>query len=159
MSFIQWQSWQILNRLSRSVEEVLANFPAVESSVWVGSDDSAWVSDITIHETATEMVLRIQMPSALDNLEVQISPETAVIQGKPLEYQVEGYFNVGLVPNLIPLPIAVHPDAVQAELHTNTLILILPKSGSTQRQRIAVQFSQDDRCLDRANLSNAKSCR
>jgi HSP20 family molecular chaperone IbpA len=150
----------MLNSLYQTVQEVLAAASSYEqaSTIWVGSSGSTWITDITVHETETDVTLRVQMPETLVDLEIKVSPETAVIQGKPIACDVEGYFSVGSIQNLIPLPIAVHPESVQAQLQDNVLVLVLPKSGRIQRQPIAVQVTSDDRCLKQPNVLNAE-CR
>jgi HSP20 family molecular chaperone IbpA len=160
MSFMNGPSWQMLNSLYQTLQEILAVATShnQESTVWVGSSDSTWISDITIQETDTEVILQVQMPEPLDELEIKISPETAVIQGKPIGCHVEGYFSVGSVQNLIPLPIAVHPESVQARMQDNMLFLVLPKSGRIQRQPIAVQLTPNDRGFEQPNVLDAK-CR
>jgi HSP20 family molecular chaperone IbpA len=158
MSFIQWQSWQLLNSLYQSVQEILANAPFIEeSTVWVGNSGSDWISDITIRETDTEMVLQFHLPDEFANLKVQVSPETVLIQGKLSGFDVEGYFNSGYVQNLIPLPIAVHPEVVQAKRQDDMLTLILPKFGRIQQQRIAVHFADDSEPFEQASIPNVES--
>lgn len=160
MSFTQWQSWQTLNSLYQSIQEIFANAPFIEeSTVWVGNSGSDWISDITIRETDTEMILQIHLPSEFANLKVQVSPETVLIQGKPTGSDVEGYFNSGHVQNLIPLPIAVHPEVVQAKIQNDILTLVLPKSGKIQQQRIAVHFTEDNNCFEQVSAPNVKSWR
>ncbi|WP_416674744.1 Hsp20/alpha crystallin family protein [Egbenema bharatensis] len=160
MSFTQWQSWQMLNSLYQTVQEILSEASSYEqaSTIWVGSSGSTWIADITIHETETDVTLRVQMPETLVDLKVKVSPETAVIQGKPIACDVEGYFSASSIQNLIPLPIAVHPESVQVKLQDNVLMLVLPKSGRIQRQTIAVQVTSDDRCLEQSNVLNAECC-
>jgi HSP20 family molecular chaperone IbpA len=107
----------------------------------VGSSGSDWISEVVFAETDTAITLQLHLPSELEDISIKVSAETAVIQGRRTD-DVEGYFCSGYIQNFIPLPIAVHPETVQAELNANVLTLILPKSGKIQQQRLTVPLKK-----------------
>jgi HSP20 family molecular chaperone IbpA len=147
MSLLFWQSLQALETIHQQIYASLTSLieSNCRSTVWLNTDGSDLISQIKIHETDTDMVLDIQLLEQLTNLEIQISSETAVIRARLLEDEVEGFFSSGQRQNIIPLPIAVHPEAVRAELHQTVLTLTLPKAGEIDRQCIALQV--DDKLL------------
>jgi HSP20 family molecular chaperone IbpA len=142
MSHIEWQSWQILSNLIQSLEELFVQFSALqETTIWVGSSGSDWISEIVFAETDATITLQIHLPLQLEDISIKVSSETAVIRGRRTD-DVEGYFCSGYVQNFIPLPIAVHPETVQAELNANLLTLILQKSGRIRQQRLTVPLKK-----------------
>jgi HSP20 family molecular chaperone IbpA len=159
MSLFEWQPLQILETLCQHLQDILTDLSTTcpTSTVWVGSNDATWISDITILETTRNVILSLQLPNVeLNDLDIQVSPETAVIQNRSAQNVVEGYFDPGPRQHLIPLPIAVHPEAVQAEFKHGNLVLILPKAGRTKRQRINVQVQDKSHDLDSAGISSAE---
>ncbi|GAB4384061.1 MAG: hypothetical protein Kow00121_47060 [Elainellaceae cyanobacterium] len=155
MALVHLQSMLVLETLLEQMQSALSGLSngCRESIVWVGSNNAAWIPEIEIHETDMEVVLHVQMPELqLQNLEIQISPETAVIQGNTTQDAVEGFFSSERFQHLIPLPFAVHPEAVQATFSASVLKLALPKSGRTQRQRIVMQLTEPDRAATSSEL-------
>lgn len=162
MSLLEWQPLHILETLYQQLQETLTDLSVAcpKSTVWVGSNGSTWISNITILETETKILLSIQVPDVeLKDLHVQVSPETAIIQSRSPQNVVEGYFDPGTQQHLIPLPIAVHPESVQAEFEHGNLVLILPKAGVSRRQRITVQVQDKIHYLDSAEITSAESYR
>lgn len=144
MSSLNWQTLQSLEVLHRKIQDVLADLShdRCESTVWVGSSGSTWIPEVKIRETAASIILEMQIPeSQLEGLDVQISPETAVIRAKSVHDVVEGFFSPAQMQHIIPLPMPVHPEAVQANLKQSTLTLVLPKSGAVERQRITLHLA------------------
>lgn len=131
------------HQMQETLTDVLRH--CYESHVWVGSNDGVtWISQIAIEETNSAVMLQVQIPKVLlQNLEIQISSETASLQSKLTSDDVEGFFSPGYIKNIIPLPISVHPEAIQAQLNGTVLTLILPKSSQVQRQRFTIQPTQD----------------
>jgi HSP20 family molecular chaperone IbpA len=144
MAALTWTALEVLDHLYQHIQ---ADFTGLlndrtELNLWVGSKDTTWISAVKLADLETEWVLQIQLPEGLNyqNLQVQITPETAVISYQKDE--VEGFFSSGRIQNLIPLPMAVHPEAVRVELQTDRLLLILPKTGWLQRQQVTFDFTQ-----------------
>lgn len=97
-----------------------------------------------MHYTETEIRLDIQLSNIpFQALELQISPETAVIRAKSLIGAVEGFFSADQLEGIIPFPMAVHPETVCAKLYHNVLTLTLPKSAQIDRQRLLIHFNQN----------------
>lgn len=148
----------LLTQMQTALDHLLStetetNSTETSSTVWVGSHNAAHMPDIKIHETDRTVTLFVYLPNLpLRDLEVYISSETAIIQGKSTQDEVEGYFSAEPFQHIIPLPILVHPEAVQASFDSSVLTLSLPKSGRIQRQRIAVKLD-NDRTSDPAVLS------
>lgn len=147
MSSFHRQFLAALEPLHQQMQDALTDVlhHCYESHVWVGSDDGViWISQIAIQETETNITLQIQIPKVLlQNLEIQISSETALLQSKLTTEEVEGFFSPGYIKNIIPLPISVHPEAIQAQLNGTVLTLVLPKSSQVRQQRFPVRLTKD----------------
>lgn len=162
MSLLYWQSLKTLEALHKIIQDAVTDWVnhCYNLQVWVGSDsEAAWISAIKIHETAASTILQIQLPhNPLQDLEIEISPETAILRGKLAKSEeVEGFFSPGWVQHIIPLPIPVHPEAVQAEIIHNTLVLTLPKSSQVRRRHIALKLTELPCPAPVAKLAQPKS--
>jgi HSP20 family molecular chaperone IbpA len=145
MSSIHWQLLSALEPIHQQIQTVLTQTVNrySQSTVWVDTNDDNWISAIKTHDTATKVVIEVQLSDdQLQDLEVQISSETAVIRARSTRDMVEGFFCAGLLESTIPLPISVHPEAVWATIDHNIITLVMPKSGKIDRQRIAVPLVQ-----------------
>jgi len=89
----------------------------------------------------------------LVKLNLQITPETVLIQGQPTEAAgVEGYFLPSGFQSLIPLPHRVHPETYETEIHQDGLTIQLAKDLRVQPFQVRIQVST-------ANLSDcSKMC-
>lgn len=143
MSSISWHSLRALETIHQQIQASLSSLlkNTHESTLWLGTDGAGLISEIKIRETETSILLDIQLLEQLTDLDVQVSPETAVICARSYQDEVEGYFSTGQLQNIIPLPISVHPETVHAELQDTTLTLVLPKAGKIDRQRISLPVS------------------
>lgn len=98
-----------------------------------------------MHYSETAIKLNVRLANVpFQDLEVQISPETAVIRAKSLLDTVEGFYSADRLEGIIPFPISVHPETVCTKLHHNILTLTLPKSSKIDRQCLSVRFDNHE---------------
>lgn len=145
MSLLHRQALSVLETLHQQIQTVLTDLAneCPQSTVWVATNDTNWISEIRMHYTETEVKLDVWLSDIpFQALELHISPETAVIRAKSLLDMVEGFFSAEHLEGIIPFPVAVHPETVSASLQHNLLSLTLPKSGQIERQRLLVRFNQ-----------------
>lgn len=138
-----WQSFQIWQRLQQYLETVMTRMlhDSCESTIWVGNQGSTWITAIEIQETASELVLQIQMPQVnIEDLEIEVTQETAMIRGRQRQFDVEGCFQAGRFQSIIPFPMPTHPEAVRVEFQESVMRVVLPKLGTTQRQSVKVNL-------------------
>jgi HSP20 family molecular chaperone IbpA len=105
-------------------------------------------------EKDVTLILKVHISDIhLVKLNLQITPETVLIQGQPTEAAgVEGYFLPSGFQSLIPLPHRVHPEIYETEIHQDGLTIQLAK-------KLRVQPSQVRIPLSTANLSDcSKMC-
>ena len=134
----------ILSVLSQLLQESVANLlkDCHQSTLWVANTAQMPISEITIHETATEAVLTAYLADVdMKTLKVEASQETLLIQGQYSEsMSVDGYFSPQHFQSLIPLPYAVHPATIQAELKPGVLMIRFPKLGQIEPTRVKVEL-------------------
>lgn len=161
MPSTHWNFLAALDALHQKIQDTLTDGLLVsqQSRIWIGNNsETTWISGIEMHETETEIVLKILMaPVSFIDLDVQVSSETALIQGRLDTDAVEGFFAPVRVQHLIPLPIPVHPEAVRAHWKANQLTLTLPKTSRVHRQRIVVEMSEPG-CPVQAKFSQVEPC-
>jgi HSP20 family molecular chaperone IbpA len=139
-------AFHVLNELSQLFQDSIATLlkDAQQSTLWVGStaETETAITELTIHESQTEVVLRAYIPNVqMATLDVQIGQETVLIQGQGTESaEVEGYFRPSRFQSLIPLPYCVHPETVQAFLEQDVLTIRFPKQGEIQPSRVRVEL-------------------
>ena len=141
MSVCQWQVLQVLDILSHHIHHLLNGSiqTTCESTLWIGDRGATWLQAVQVWETEHEITLSAKVPNLVpDSLEVEVTPETVLIQGKsrkPLDQQ--NYFDLefctNLFQSLIPLPVPVQTHAVLAELQDNHLMLTLQKAWRSRR--------------------------
>lgn len=109
---------------------------------WMGHIQEDPILSITINETETDFVLKVCISDIhLVKLDVQITPETILIQGQPTEAAgVEGYFRPKDFNSLIPLPHPIQPEISLAEMQPDGLILQLAKQLGNQQPKVRIQL-------------------
>jgi HSP20 family molecular chaperone IbpA len=75
-------------------------------------------------------------------LEVQITPETVLIQGQWAETaEIHGYFRPAHFQSLIPLPCLVNTETAQATLAEQVLTLQLDKQDDSQFSKVRIELA------------------
>ncbi|RUR78755.1 Hsp20/alpha crystallin family protein [Chlorogloeopsis fritschii PCC 9212] len=138
-------SWQILQRLSifeqylySVIREFLYSYG--EDTIWIyEGGTTSGVSTIEIEETDTEIIIQADISDIeAENLEVQVSPETALIKGKEVTLtEIFSSFDFEFCPSqfqiVIPLPSLIQPHATIAEFNDGILKLTFQKSYNKKR--------------------------
>ncbi len=132
-----------LNQLLQHSCQTLLN-QCQQSTFWIANTAETPVRGITIHESADLLLVDIALADVqLSTLTLQIAQETVLLSGEWAESgQVSGYFAGDRFQSLIPLPFAVHPESVHAELTQSGLQLSLPKQGQIQQSRMRIELNQ-----------------
>jgi HSP20 family protein len=141
MGLLQWEAWQRLNALHQYIYDLLQTLCSsmYGSTLWIGDNNSTWISVIQVLETDTEIVLHAEIPSRLANsLMIEVTQETIIIQGEwqrstePQDY-LDFEFYPGQFQSLIPLPAPIQSQTAIAELKGNRLVVTLQKSWQSRR--------------------------
>ena len=134
----------VLNTFTQIMQNSLVSIlkDCFQSTIWIGNSGETPVTTMTIYETQTEVILQIGIYNIdISTLDVQISPETLLIQGYWSELEnVEGYFRPSQFQTLIPLPYYINPQSVLAELEANLLQIRLPKPEKNSASKVKLKL-------------------
>ncbi|MCZ0903768.1 hypothetical protein ON021_28125, partial [Microcoleus sp. HI-ES] len=111
------------------------------------------IAGIKIQEKDLTLILKVHISDIdLVKLNLQITPETVLIQGQPTEVAVvEGYFLPSRFQSLIPLPHRVHPEFYVTEIHQDSLTIQLAKELRVEQSEVRIQ-----RCVFETQLATEK---
>lgn len=152
MALIRWQPWQEMEIMRRQLDQLFDELaPVNRATAPVARERKAWNPAIELKQTETELVLRAELPGiAAKDLDVQVSREAVAIAG---EYRSEinteankvfrSEFRYGNFHRVIPLPVEVQNDKVNAEFKDGILTLTLPKVVDDRHQVVKLNLTGD----------------
>ncbi|HEY9666037.1 MAG TPA: Hsp20/alpha crystallin family protein [Coleofasciculaceae cyanobacterium] len=149
MTLAYWESLRTLDRLSQSMQGLIAALleSCHQSTLWVGNAQTNCIGSIELWETNTDVILHAHIQDMeAEQLDVQVTQETALIQGKLMRHEVEDYLYPNHFQSIIPLPSLVRPETVRANLQENTLTLRLTKLHAVPAQRVRVNLIDRKTC-------------
>jgi len=116
-------AFQALNDVNQDLAGSFSGLPTgcQQSTLWIAHTEKTPIADIKIQEKDMTLILKVHISDIhLVKLNLQITPETVLIQGQPTEATVvEGYFLPSGFQSLIPLPHRVHPEIYETEIHSD----------------------------------------
>ncbi len=131
------------NNVSENLEKSFSRWsdPGQKSTLWIGNREETPITAITTHETKTTLILKLYISDIHQlKLELQITPETVLVQGQPTDaIIVPGYFRPSGFANLIPLPQPVQPETCSAQIHVDGVIIQLAKLLKTQLPKVWIE--------------------
>lgn len=150
MTLIRWQPWQEIDGLRRQFDDLFEELAPISRAVG-RTNGQAWTPAIELKSTGDAVVLRAELPGInAENLDVQVSREAVSISG---EYKSEtktedkehhihrSEFRYGSFHRVVPLPVAVQNDQVQAEFKDGILTLTLPKVDADKPKVVKVNLA------------------
>ena len=113
-----------------------------QSTLWIANTEETPIAAITIHEENVTLLLKIHIADIhLLKLNIQITPETVLIQGQPTKAAgVEGYFRPSGFTSLIPLPHRIYPETYWTEIYLDSLTIQLTKQLETQQSKVLIEL-------------------
>jgi HSP20 family molecular chaperone IbpA len=135
-------AFQALNKVNQDLAASCSGLPTgcQQSTLWIAHTEETPIADIKIQEKDMTLILKVQISDIhLVKLNLQITPETVLIQGQPKEATVvEGYFFPSGFQSLIPLPHRVHPEIYETEIHSDSLTIQLAKELSIPPSQVRI---------------------
>lgn len=113
-----------------------------QSTLWVSYTEETPIKGIRIEDLGTNFILKIQISDIrLFKLNLQITPETFLIQGQPTPSAiVEGYFCPNGFESLIPLPYPIFPEPCWTQLRDDGLIIQLAKQLRIPQSKVEIKL-------------------
>ncbi|MEG4317986.1 MULTISPECIES: Hsp20/alpha crystallin family protein [unclassified Microcoleus] len=111
-------------------------------TLWMRNTGKTPIAAITIHESETTLMLKVHILGIhLVKLDLQITPETLLIQGQPTEATlVEGYFRPSRFESLIALPHPVEPETCRTQIQPDGVKIQLAKQSIAQQSKLCIEL-------------------
>ncbi|NJR48370.1 MAG: Hsp20/alpha crystallin family protein [Leptolyngbyaceae cyanobacterium CSU_1_3] len=155
MSLIRWQPLKEFDLLRQQMNRLFDDLTHGdhELSQLSGSNQVDWIPAIELTETDTDLMLKAEVPGvAAKDLDVQVSENAISIVGAHHEEHktedkgiVCSELRYGQFQRVIPLPVSVKNDQVQAEFKDGMLTLTLPKVESARRNVVKIDLEEKTR--------------
>ena len=122
-----WNPWREMETLRRQMDRVFDEI-AVPS-------EYSWAPAIELHDSGETFTLKAQLPGMdVKDINVEVSREAVALSGEYRSEQqgetngiMKSEFRYGKFRRIVPLPVTVQNDQVQAEYKDGILTLTLPK--------------------------------
>ncbi|MEG4533346.1 hypothetical protein [Microcoleus sp. D2_18a_D3] len=138
-------AFQALNDVNQDLAGSFSGWPTgcQPSTLWIAHTEETPIAGIKIQEKKLTLILKVHIPDIhLVKLNLQITPETVLIQGQHTEaVGVEGYFLPSRFQSLLPLPHRVHPEIYGTEIHSDGLTIQLAKELRIPPSKVRIQVS------------------
>ncbi|MEG4856710.1 hypothetical protein QUB75_11235 [Microcoleus sp. K1-B6] len=138
-------AFQALNDVNQDLGGSFSGLPTAcqQCTLGIAHTEEKPIAGIKIQEKDVTLILKVDISDIhLVKLNLQITPETVLIQGQPTEVAgVEGYFLPSGFQTLIPLPHRVHPEIYGTEIHQDGLTIQLAKALRIPPSEVRIQLS------------------
>ena len=142
MSLVRWEPFREMETLQRQMNRLFDDFHATASPL----DGGTFVPAAELHETADALHLKLEVPGlSPEDIDVQVMAEAVAITGeRRTETKTEekgmtrSEFRYGKFRRVIPLPIRIQNDKVEAEYKNGILNLNLPKAEEEKNRVVKV---------------------
>jgi HSP20 family molecular chaperone IbpA len=138
-------AFQALNDGNQDLAGSFSGLPtgSQQSTLWIAHTEETPIAGIKIQEKDVTLILKVDISDLnIVKLNLQITPETVLIQGQPTEAAgVEGYFLPSGFQSLIPLPHRVHPEFYVTEIHQDSLTIQLAKDLRVPPSQVRIPLS------------------
>lgn len=146
MTLIRWQPFQEMETLRRQMDQMFDEMLTVNRETQI-----TWKPAVELQDTEENVILRAEIPGIEGkDLDIRVTREAVAITG---EHRYEkkaserGHFRTefryGKFQRVIPLPVAVQNDQVQAEFKDGILTLTLPKVTQTRPKVVKVNLADN----------------
>lgn len=139
-----WQPFRQIETLRQQLDQAFDDLSRATTS------STEWMPAVELKDTGEHLVLKAQLPGmTAKDLDVQVMREAVSLAGEhryEQKTEEKGYFHsefrYGKFQRVIPLPIAVQNDQVQAEFKDGILTLTLPKVTEARNQVFKVNLGE-----------------
>ncbi|MBW4518199.1 MAG: Hsp20/alpha crystallin family protein [Scytolyngbya sp. HA4215-MV1] len=138
-----WQPFRQIETLRHQLDQVFDELTHTTNS------QTEWMPAVELKDAGDHLVLKAQLPGmTAKDLDVQVMREAVALSGEhryEQKSEEKGYFHsefrYGKFQRVIPLPIAVQNDQVQADFKDGILTLTLPKVAEARNQVFKVNLA------------------
>lgn len=150
MALARWEPFREVESLQRQLNRL---FDEIAPTGRRGEEGITFIPPAEVEETSDAVHLKVEVPGVdPKDLDVQVSPEAVSISGErksEIKTEERGItrteFRYGRFQRVIPLPIRVQHDQVQAEYKDGILKLRLPKAEEDRNKVVKVNLGDGHR--------------
>ena len=144
-SLMRWEPFREMETLQRQMNRLFDDFNATGNPLNGGT----FVPAAELHETAEALHLKLEVPGlSPEDIDIQVTAEAVAITGeRRTETKTEekgmtrSEFRYGKFQRVIPLPMRIQNDRVNAEYKNGILNLNLPKAEEEKRRVVKVNVA------------------
>ncbi len=151
MSLIHWEPLKELNALRQQMNHLFDEMmhPEQTHSIFPKLEKLTWHPAIEVKEADKDIIVKIQVPGIdTKDLDIQVSENAVVIAGEYHEEKTsdsKGFyrseFSYGKFQRIVPLPVNVKYEEVNAEVKDGVVTLTLPKSEISRPNVVKVDLT------------------
>ncbi len=136
-----------INRLREEMDHLFENFFGPGAAQWVpGAGFARGYPALNVWEDTQNLYAEAEVPGlTMEDLEVYVVGNDLTIKGERKENGQEAYHRrergVGPFERVLPLPIPIDADKVEAQLSNGVLTIKMPKAEAARPRRIEVKTS------------------
>lgn len=146
MALIRWQPFQEIETLRRQMDQMFDEMTDVKRETQL-----TWQPAIELKDTEDSVILRAEIPGVEGkDLDVQVTAKAVAIAGEhryEKKAEDKGFYRTelryGKFQRVIPLPVAVVNDQVQAQFKDGILTLTLPKVAEARNQVVKINLADN----------------
>lgn len=157
MALIRWQPFQEMETLRRQMDRMFDEMAGLNPGY-----QEIWKPAIELKNTDDAIILRAEIPGIEGkDLDVRVTREAVAISGEHrYERKTEEQsffrteFRYGKFQRVIPLPVAIQNDRVQADFTNGILTLTLPKVQSANKHVVKLNLAEQPEPAEALKASN-----
>lgn len=139
-----WQPWKEMDLMRQQFDQLFNEMTRSPES------QTAWRPAIELKDAGDHLIVRAELPGIeAKDLNVEVTKEAVSITGEhryEQKTESKGFFRsefrYGQFRRVVPLPVAVQNDQVQANYQDGILTLTLPKVAEVRNQVVKVNLTQ-----------------
>jgi HSP20 family protein len=158
MSLIPWQPLRELDQMRHQINRLFDELVHTRhtESLFSKEDDITWIPAIEMQETDANIIVKAQVPGmSAKDLDVQVTTNAVSIAGEHREEKtsedkgfVRSEFHYGKFQRIVPLPVLIQHDQVQAEFKNGLLTLTLPKAQKRDSNVVKVDLTIQEKARE-----------
>ncbi|BAZ70289.1 MAG: Hsp20/alpha crystallin family protein [Pelatocladus maniniholoensis HA4357-MV3] len=142
MAIIRWRTYPEINAFNRQMDQIFDDMLRVKRQ-----PEMTWKPAVELQNTNDNLILRVQIPGVeAKDLDIQVTKEAVAITGENRyenKGQIRSEFHYGKFQRVIPLPVAIQNDQVQAEYKNGILTLTLPKVTEARQKVVKINLADN----------------
>ncbi len=146
MAIIRWRTYPEINAFNRQMDLIFDDMLRVKRQ-----PEITWKPAVEIQNLNDNLILRVQIPGVeAKYLDIQVTKEAVAITGEnhyenkaENNGQIRSEFRYGKFQRVIPLPVAIQNDQVQAEYKNGILTLTLPKVTEARQKVVKINLADN----------------